>query len=344
MKRVFLTGGTGFIGQPLTKALLDSGWAVKVLVRNPETAQAKRLVELGAQCVQGDILDADSLHAGMAGADLVVHNAGWYELGLDAEGEKRMTDINVHGTEQVLLTALELNIPRTVYVSSVVYWGTSGREVWDETNSRQKPSGNFYEETKSEAHDIALKLQLEGLPLIIVCPSQVIGPNDHSAFGYFMRMYLNRVMPPMGWLPKVANTFVYVDDLANGIALAAQKGRTGETYLLVGDHMEKQQYLKIWTKRPGSARNLIYLPAWLVKIMFATMAPLLRRLGLPAFISTETVTGDVDRRFSSAKAQKELGWTYRSAEQMWLDTLDKEIALLKKREGQSLLQRLKPLE
>lgn len=343
MKKVFLTGGTGFIGQPLTKALLDAGWAVTVLVRNPDSNQARKLVEMGALCVKGDILDVESLHAGMAGADMMVHNAGWYELGLDTEAKKRMTDINVHGTEQVLLTALELNIPRTVYVSSVVYWGASGREIWDETRLRQKAAENFYEETKSEAHEIALKFQREGLPLIIVCPSQVIGPNDHSAFGYFMRMYLNRIMPPIGWLPEVANSFVYVDDLANGIALATQKGSVGETYLLVGDHMEKRHYLKIWTKRPGSARNRIYLPAWLVKIMFATMAPLLRRLGLPAFICTETVTGDVDRRFSSAKAQRELGWTYRPAEQMWLETLDKEIALMKNREGQNLLQRLKPL-
>jgi hypothetical protein len=74
------------------------------------------------------------------------------------------------------------------------------------------------------------------------------------------------------------------------------------------------------------------------------MAPLLRRLGFPAFISAETVTGDVNRRFSSAKAQRELGWTYRSANQMWMETMDQEMAILKQRKGQNLLQKLKPME
>jgi nucleoside-diphosphate-sugar epimerase len=172
---------------------------------------------MGAQCVQGDILDPESLRAGMAGTDLVVHNAGWYELGLDSEGEKRMTDINVRGTENVLQAALELGISRTVYVSSVVCWGGTGQEIWDETRSRNTPVSNFYEVTKSEAHEQALSFQRKGLPLIVVCPSQVIGPNDHSIFGYFLRMYLNRIMPPLIWSPRVANSFVFVDDLANGI-------------------------------------------------------------------------------------------------------------------------------
>ncbi|HAD14917.1 MAG TPA: hypothetical protein DCF33_21020 [Saprospirales bacterium] len=344
MAKVFLTGGTGFIGQPLTQGLLHLGWEVKVLVRNPDALPARRLVGMGAQCVQGDILDPESLRAGMAGADLVVHNAGWYELGLDSEGEKRMTDINVRGTENVLQAALELGMSRTVYVSSVVCWGGTGQEIWDETRSRNTPVSSFYEATKMEAHEQALSFQRKGLPLIIVCPSQVIGPNDHSVFGYFLRMYLNRIMPPLIWSPRIANSFVFVDDLANGIVLAAQKGRLGEVYFLVGDHMEKRHYLKSWTQRPGGAQHWVVLPRWLAKIMFSSMAPLLRRLGLPAFISAETVAGDVNRRFSSAKAQRELGWTYRSANQMWMETMDQEIAILKQRKGQNLLQKLKPME
>ncbi|HLP96268.1 MAG TPA: NAD-dependent epimerase/dehydratase family protein [Saprospiraceae bacterium] len=342
--KVFLTGGTGFIGQPLTQALLDLGWAVRVLVRHPESPQAARLTALGAQCVQGDILDPESIKAGMEGANLVVHNAGMYELGVDAAGRKRMADINERGTENVLLAAKALGIPRTVYVSTAAYWGETGDEVWDETAVRKVPSGNFYEDTKTRAHDFALAQIRNGQPLIIVCPGQVIGPNDHSVFGYFIRMYLNRIMPPFGWAPEAVNTYTYVDDMANGIALAAQKGRVGETYIIAGEIMTKRTLLNIWTQKPGAAQSWIYLPVWLAKIMFAPMAPLLRWLKLPAFISSETINGDVNRRFSSAKAQQELGWTFRSGEQIWLDTLTKEQALLEKRKGQTLLERLKPLE
>ena len=74
--KVFLTGGTGFIGQPLTRQLLSRGWEVIALVRKPDGAQARALKQLGAQCVPGDITDRESMRAGMAGADLPQRGAG----------------------------------------------------------------------------------------------------------------------------------------------------------------------------------------------------------------------------------------------------------------------------
>ena len=76
--KVFLTGGTGFIGQPLTKSLLARGWNVVVLVRRPDSPLARALNQMGAQCVAGDVTDRESMRAGMTGADILVHNAGWY--------------------------------------------------------------------------------------------------------------------------------------------------------------------------------------------------------------------------------------------------------------------------
>ncbi len=131
--KVFLTGGTGFIGQPLTRRLLARGWEVIALVRKPDSAQARALSKLGAHCVAGDITDRESMRAGMTGADLVVHNAGWYELGLTADAQRRMRAINVDGTEAVLGLAQELGIQRVVYVSSVVALGDTGRQQRDET-------------------------------------------------------------------------------------------------------------------------------------------------------------------------------------------------------------------
>lgn len=75
--KVFLTGGTGFIGQPLAQALLARGWTVVTLVRQPDSPPAHALTKMGAQCVAGDVTDRDSLRAGMTGADLVVHNAAF---------------------------------------------------------------------------------------------------------------------------------------------------------------------------------------------------------------------------------------------------------------------------
>lgn len=74
--KIFLTGGTGFIGQPLTQSLIARGWNVVALVRKPDSAQTRASTKMGAQCVAGDVTDRESMRAGMKGADMVVHNAG----------------------------------------------------------------------------------------------------------------------------------------------------------------------------------------------------------------------------------------------------------------------------
>lgn len=113
-----------------------------------------------------------------------------------------MHTVNVDGTENVLGLAHELGVPRTIYVSTVQAFGRTGPQPQDETFTRQGPIRTTYEQSKTDAHEIARQYQQRGLPLIIVCPHQVIGVNDHSPLGYFMRLYINRVMPPMAWSPN----------------------------------------------------------------------------------------------------------------------------------------------
>ncbi|HEX9812467.1 MAG TPA: NAD-dependent epimerase/dehydratase family protein, partial [Burkholderiales bacterium] len=109
--KVFLTGGTGFIGQPLTKSLLARGWDVVTLVRKPDSPPARALTKMGAQCVTGDVTDRESMRTGMTGTDIVVHNAAWYELGIPESARNLMHAINITGTDNVLSLALELGIP-----------------------------------------------------------------------------------------------------------------------------------------------------------------------------------------------------------------------------------------
>ena len=235
--KVFLTGGTGFIGGPLTQSLLSRGWNVVALARNPDSPHARALSRMGATCVSGDVTDRESMRANMSGADLVVHNAGWFELGVTGKARQLMHAINVTGTDNVLSLALELGIPRTVYVSSTIAYGATGPTAVDETYQRQTPCLTFYEQSKTEAHDIAQRYQQQGLPLILVCPEGVVGPNDHSARSYFLRMYLNRLMPPFAWAPNTITSLVHVKDVSEGITLASEKGRIGETYILAGEHL-----------------------------------------------------------------------------------------------------------
>jgi nucleoside-diphosphate-sugar epimerase len=343
--KVFLTGGTGFIGQPLTKSLIDRAWDITVLVRKPESPQARALVEMGAQCVAGDVTDRQSMRAGMIGADLVIHNAAWYEVGVSKNAQKEMEAINVRGTDNVLGMAQELGIPRVVYVSSCVYFGDSGSQVQDETYQRQSPYCLYYEQSKTEAHEVALQYLTGGLPLIITCPGHVLGPNDHSVFGYLLRMYLNKLMAPISFSPEMVIAPAHVEDIAEGIALAAEKGRLGETYILAGDALSLRELLDTWNQYPGGLKVRYYLPRSVASLLFLPLEPLQRRVGLPAFLSRETVTGSsASWNYSSAKAQRELGWMVRPSREMWDDIVAQELALLEARPQRDLVSRLRPVE
>jgi dihydroflavonol-4-reductase len=342
--RVFLTGGTGFIGRPLTQSLLARGWQVVALVRNPDSPQAYALAKMGVQCVTGDLTDRESMRTGMIGADMIIHNAAWYEVGITKKARALMYAINVTGTDNVLSLAQELGVPRTVYVSSTTYYGDSGPEARDESYRRQKPYRFYYEQSKSEAHEVALHYQQRGLPLILVCPAHVVGPNDHSIWGYFLRLYLNRMMSPFAWAPSIMNAAVHVNDVGEGIVLAAEKGHNDGTYFLAGDSMSLREVLNIWNTKPGGFKVRFYIPTWLAWTLFALLEPVLRLVGLPAFISRETVTASMDLNYSSAKAQHELGWTYQPAKEMWLGIIEEELVLLAQRGKSSLVSRLKPMD
>jgi dihydroflavonol-4-reductase len=146
--RIFLTGGTGFIGQALARAVRQRGWQLDVLVRRPDSAPSRHLASLGAALIAGDVTQRESMRSAMTAADLAIHAAGIYEFGADAALIRRMQAANVDGTENTLGLALELGVPRAVYVSTVLATGATGAEPCDETFVRQAPHFTKYEPTK----------------------------------------------------------------------------------------------------------------------------------------------------------------------------------------------------
>jgi len=342
---VFLTGGTGFIGKPLTRQLIKRGWQVTALIRNPDSPQSHALVEMGARLVKGDVTDKESMRAAMTGVDLVVHNAAWYELGVSGSNIRKMNDINIGGTEKTLGLALELGIQRVVYVSSLVAIGDSGHQEWDESVALRTICKTAYHQSKADAHKVALEFQKQGLPLIIVCPGNVIGPNDHSVWGYFARMYVNNIMPPMAWRKDNIFRLAFVDDTAEGIALGAEKGRPGEIYFLGGDAVRTQEAFELWNQFPGGLKFHVYIPVWLAYVLFATLEPLERLIGVPAFISRESVlASSTNYHYSDQKARTELGWNPRPLRQLWEETFAGEQVLKQARKKRDLVSLLKPMD
>ena len=323
--KVFLTGATGFIGLHLVDALLRRQWEVTVLVRKTQSAEAASLALKGANLAQGDVTNRESMRAPMAGADIVIHNAAWYEIGIGgSEAERQMQAVNVEGARNALTLAHELGIARIVHVSSIVAVGHTGGAEWDESASRRTPPPNAYERTKTEAHNLALALIAQGAPICIAMPGSVFGPGDHANLGILQRMYVRNLCPPLT-VGHGVRGYVEVSDCAEGIALVAEKGLPGESYILSNTNMTYGEIHELWSSAPGGMKRMATMPVWMADFSGVVGERVQRWFGLPNLLSLDaTRAAEQSYRFSGAKAKRELEWRPGDVNQQWLETLAEE--------------------
>lgn len=337
--KIFLTGGTGFIGQALVSGIRERGWSLAVLVRDPQSAAAQWISRSGATLVRGDVAHPSGLSEAMQGADVVIHNAGVYELGADRATIDRMMAVNVGGTENIMAAAHAGGVGKVVYVSTVWALGPSGRAPGPSTPKDERWSGDgpylsAYHHSKAEAHRVALRWRAKGLPVVTAMPNGVMGANDHSLFGYYLRLTLLGQMAPMAWGGDAVYALVDVHALAEGLCLAAEKAPAGEDYLFCGPRQTLRELFDLWGRKTGKRVPRWYLPRWFMRPQMALMEPLQRMAGLPAFMSRDAV--DATRAhldYSSAKAQRELGWTHPDADSMWDSIIRRERDLMAVRHG-----------
>jgi nucleoside-diphosphate-sugar epimerase len=263
--KVFVTGGTGFIGGAVVRQLRARGDDVVALVRNP--AKSATLEELGCTLVPGDLNDEPAIRSGMEGCDAVIHAAAVYEVGIPASERRSMREANVGGTERVLGAALEAGIPKVVYVSTVGVFGNTHGRVVDETY--ENPADNFtseYEKTKWEAHQVAKRLIDEGLPCVIVQPGGVYGPGDESATGRLLDQFLEGKMPLIPF-PELGICLTHVEDIAAGILLGLDKGKPGEAYVISGPVTTVREAIGVVAAETGRKAPKHAMPTALMKLM-----------------------------------------------------------------------------
>ncbi|MCW2601350.1 MAG: NAD-dependent epimerase/dehydratase [Frankiales bacterium] len=309
--RVFLTGGTGFIGGEVARLLRERGDTVRALVRTPTKAATLR--DLGCELVEGDLSDEDALRSALAGVEALIHCAAVYEIGVAPERREVLVDANVFGTERVLGAALAAGVRKAVYVSSVVVFGNTKGAVADEEWARPDGLGytSAYEQTKVEAHERAQELCAQGLPLVIVAPGLVYGPGDASEVGgLFDRMLAGKL--PLLPFPDLGVTPVHRDDVAAGILLALDKGANASSYILAGEPIRMRDLMAELARVAGTRAPRRALPTRLVKSLVPfgrVVGPL---LGFPPNLRELVSSSDgVTFWGRSGKAQHELGWEYR---------------------------------
>jgi dihydroflavonol-4-reductase len=168
----------------------------------------------------------------------------------------------------VLRAAMEAKVAKVVYISTVGAFGNTRGQVVDE--SYEHPGGgytSYYEETKVEAHRVAKRLIAdEGLPCVIVQPGGVYGPDDHSAIGRQMNQFLDGKMPLIAF-PELGMNMVHVDDVADGVLLALDKGQVGESYVLGGQITTMRELIDTLAQVTGKKAPKRALPVGLMKAM-----------------------------------------------------------------------------
>lgn len=318
--RIAITGGAGFIGRAIVSRLAKRGDAVVALVRDPGRARhiARDTVSLAAS----DLTSVSALRVQMRGADAVLHAAGSYRIGITRKERQPMWEANVGATERVLDAATAEGVPRIVYVSTINIFGDTRGTLVDETYRRDLPLGflSWYDETKFRAHEAAEKRIAAGAQILIVQPGQTYGPNDHSIASAQLALAHGGRLRYVAF-PSAGLAWVHVDDLADAIVAALDRGRIGEAYSLAGDCRRMAESVAIAARIGGRKPPRLAVPTRLLRII----APINDRLGglpgLPANL-TETIRAGEGVTYWAKhdKATAELGFDPRPLERGVADT------------------------
>jgi dihydroflavonol-4-reductase len=308
-----VTGGTGFVGAHVVRALLARGRGVRCLVR--PASRRTNLEGLDLEIVEGDIRDPASLARAAKGAEVVYHVAADYRLFTKDPRELRAT--NVEGTRNVLRAAGEAGARRIVYTSSVGALGltSDGAPACETTPVTIEGVVGNYKRSKYEAERVAEELASEGLPVVIVNPSTPIGDLDvkPTPTGQVLVDFLNRRMPAY---VETGMNLVDVKDVAEGHLLAAGKGRAGEKYILGNRNMTLKEIFDALSRLTGIPPPRVRLPHWVPMAAAACDTVVSGLRGRAPRVSLESVR--MSRHFmffDASKAVHELGLPQNSVEE-----------------------------
>ena len=324
-RRVFVTGGTGFLGHHLCNHLALDGHQVVALCRDPESPAARRL-HPAVQRVQGDVLDLDSVASAMLGAEIVLHCAG--QVSWDPEDAGSMQAINVGGTETVLEAARKAGVKRVVHASTsgTIAVGDDPDKVFTEDDERPVEFLNRwpYYRTKYYAEKLALDANGDDLEVVVVNPSLLLGPGDlNGSSTTDVRRYVEQPMPVA---PAGGVSFVDARDAAAAMVMAMDKGEPGRCYLVTACNCTTRTFLSRVARVANVDAPTLSLPKnkavsrfnlWLVEKASEFLG---EDDALPDKHSL-----DVAQHYwycDASRAEDELGWRARDPMATLLDTVD----------------------
>jgi dihydroflavonol-4-reductase len=315
-----VTGATGHIGNVLVRKLLAAGEKVRVLIFPGEDTLPLR--DLLLEMVTGDVLDPASLRNAMQGVTRVFHLAGIVSI---LPGRNRLVHrVNVDGTKNIIAEARQAGVRRLIYTSSIhaIRRAPAGTPIDERQPFDPRTAEGEYDRSKAEASLAVLDAARRGLDTVIVCPTGVIGPNDYrrSEIG---QLILDCVEQKPQFYVDGAYDFVDVRDVADGMIRAAERGRSGEIYILSGEKLSVRRIIDTLWDLTGRRFARIYIPFSVARFA-ARFTPLLyvHRKIKPRFTTYSLDTLRSNSDISHAKATAELGYRPRSLTETIADTVD----------------------
>ena len=306
MSTTLVTGASGFIGSAVVRELLALGRTVRCYIQ--PGSNISNLDGLDVETVYGDINDRENIEKALDGCQVLYHLAGLYRIWMKDYSD--LYHVNVEGTKTVLFAAMQANLDKVIYTSSISTVGCLGNKkradettafnLWDEAN--------HYVRSKYLGEQDALRFAQAGVPLVVVNPVFPFGARDNgpTPTGRLIVDTLAGKVP--GYMPGgfcVAD----VDDVAKGHILVEEKGKIGERYILGGHNITYKEFYDAITTLSGCKSVRIKLPARLLANVAWMMEKYADKVSQrsPQLTYQTAVYASRYLWYDTSKAQNELG-------------------------------------
>jgi nucleoside-diphosphate-sugar epimerase len=323
---ILVTGGTGFIGHYLVNELLEAGYELRLLVRNPEGRNFpwEAMVEL----VEGDVLDVPSLEKAMEGVEYVIHAAAM--VSFNKKQHARMKRINVQGTANVVNVALATGIKKLVHLSSTSATGRVGKGEWVDENSKWqgKEKHPQYGRSKRAAEMEVNRGVAEGLKAVMINPSIVLGTGDWTQNTPKIFTTLHKGLSFYG---HGVGGYVAAKDVAKALRLAMESDfEQGERFILAAENLsQKAFFTKIATALDKKPPRYAF-PRFLAPPLGWASEILANLRGKEPIITRETMRQVNQQTYFHGEKALQLGLTYTPIDEVIEETAK---AFLEEREN-----------